>query len=119
MPSRTSSPPPAGRRPGTRGRPPRTGGAASRMAHPSRRPRRRAARRPPAAVADDGLGEASALPVAAVAVPSGTCPFTVDARVMRQRWERLMFVHWSYEPAIVQRLLPPWLRADTFGGMAW
>ena len=59
------------------------------------------------------------MPVGAVAVPAGTCPFTVDAPVMRQRWERLTFLHWSYEPAIVQRLLPPWLRADTFGGMAW
>ena len=38
---------------------------------------------------------------------------------MRQRWERLTFLHWSYDPAAVQRLLPPWLRADTFGGRAW
>jgi uncharacterized protein YqjF (DUF2071 family) len=49
----------------------------------------------------------------------GTCPFTVDAPVMRQRWERLTFLHWSYDPAAVQLLLPPWLRADTFGGRAW
>jgi uncharacterized protein YqjF (DUF2071 family) len=59
------------------------------------------------------------MPVGAVAVPAGTCPFTVDAPVMRQRWERLTFLHWSYEPAVVQRLLPPWLRTDTFDGMAW
>ena len=63
--------------------------------------------------------EAADLPVAAAADPASICPFTVDAPVMRQRWERLTFVHWSYGPAIVQRLLPPWLRADTFGGMAW
>ncbi len=49
----------------------------------------------------------------------GTCPFTVDAPVMRQRWERLTFLHWSYDPEAVQLLLPPWLRADTFGGRAW
>jgi len=47
------------------------------------------------------------------------CPFTVDAPVMRQRWERLTFLHWSYDPAVVQPLLPSWLRADTFGGRAW
>ena len=38
---------------------------------------------------------------------------------MLQRWERLTFLHWSYEPAAVQRLLPAHLRADTFGGAAW
>jgi uncharacterized protein YqjF (DUF2071 family) len=69
--------------------------------------------------ADDGFVEGADMPMSAVAVPAGTCPFTVDQPVMRQRWERLTFLHWSYEPAIVQRLLPPWLRADTFGGLAW
>jgi uncharacterized protein YqjF (DUF2071 family) len=49
----------------------------------------------------------------------GSCPFTVDRPVMRQRWERLTFVHWSYDPAVVQRLLPSHLRADTFDGAAW
>src|SRR6266480_362617 len=73
----------------------------------------------PGDLADDGLVEAADMPVGTMAFPAGTCPFTVDAPVMRQRWERLTFVHWSYEPAIVQRLLPPWLRADTFDGMAW
>ena len=38
---------------------------------------------------------------------------------MRQRWERLTFLHWPFEPAVVQRLLPGGLRADTFGGAAW
>jgi uncharacterized protein YqjF (DUF2071 family) len=38
---------------------------------------------------------------------------------MRQRWERLTFMHWSYDPAVVQRLLPSHLRADTFDGAAW
>ena len=58
-------------------------------------------------------------PAGAAAAPPGTCPFTVDAPVMRQRWERLTFLHWGYDPGIVQRLLPPWLRADTFDGTAW
>jgi uncharacterized protein YqjF (DUF2071 family) len=38
---------------------------------------------------------------------------------MRQRWERLTFLHWSFDPADVQRLLPTSLRVDTFGGAAW
>lgn len=50
---------------------------------------------------------------------SGVCPFTVDKPVMRQRWERLTFLHWSYDPAVVQRLLPDSLTVDTFGGVAW
>jgi len=50
---------------------------------------------------------------------SGACPFTVDKPVMRQRWERLTFLHWPYDPADVQRLLPGSLTVDTFDGAAW
>lgn len=50
---------------------------------------------------------------------SAVCPFTVDKPVMRQRWERLTFLHWSYDPAVVQRLLPGGLTVDTFDGAAW
>jgi uncharacterized protein YqjF (DUF2071 family) len=50
---------------------------------------------------------------------AGTCPFTVDRPVMRQRWERLTFLHWSFDPADVQRLLPAGLTAETFDGAAW
>ncbi len=38
---------------------------------------------------------------------------------MRQRWERLLFLHWAWEPAAVQRTLPPGLTVDTWGGRAW
>jgi uncharacterized protein YqjF (DUF2071 family) len=38
---------------------------------------------------------------------------------MRQRWERLTFLHWPFDPADVQRLLPEGLQADTFGAAAW
>ena len=38
---------------------------------------------------------------------------------MRQRWERLTFLHWAFEAAQVQRLLPEGLQVDTFGGAAW
>jgi uncharacterized protein len=50
---------------------------------------------------------------------SGTCPFTVDRPVMRQRWETLTFLHWAFDPAAVQRLLPDSLRVEEFGGAAW
>jgi uncharacterized protein len=49
----------------------------------------------------------------------GICPFTVDRPVMLQRWERLTFLHWPFDPPVVQRLLPPSLRADVFEGAAW
>jgi uncharacterized protein len=38
---------------------------------------------------------------------------------MRQRWERLTFLHWPFEPATVQRLLPDGLTAQEFDGAAW
>ena len=53
------------------------------------------------------------------AVPSPVCPFTVDRPVMQQRWERLTFLHWAYQPAAVQRLLPAGLQPDLWDGMAW
>lgn len=49
----------------------------------------------------------------------GRCPFTVRHPVMIHRWERLTFVHWSYPPGDVQRLLPPGLHAETYDGQAW
>ena len=49
----------------------------------------------------------------------GACPFTIDRPIMRQRWERLTFLHWPFEPANVQRLLPDGLTAETFDGAAW
>jgi uncharacterized protein YqjF (DUF2071 family) len=52
-------------------------------------------------------------------MPPGVCPYTVDRPVMRQRWERLTFLHWPYEPGVVQRLLPPGLHVETFDGAAW
>lgn len=54
----------------------------------------------------------------AEAIP-GRCPFIVQHPVMRQRWETLTFLHWRFEPAVVQRLLPPGLTAETFDGSAW
>jgi uncharacterized protein len=50
---------------------------------------------------------------------TAACPFTVERPVMRQRWERLTFLHWSFEPDDVQQLLPAGLAVDTFDGRAW
>src|SRR6202161_4345248 len=49
----------------------------------------------------------------------GTCPFAIDRPVMRQRWERLTFLHWPFAPADVQRLLPRGLETETCDGAAW
>lgn len=38
---------------------------------------------------------------------------------MRQRWERLTFLHWQFDPADVQRLLPDGLTVEPYGGSAW
>jgi uncharacterized protein YqjF (DUF2071 family) len=39
--------------------------------------------------------------------------------VMLQGWKDLTFVHWSFDPGVVQRRLPPGLEVDTFEGRAW
>lgn len=44
--------------------------------------------------------------------PSG--PF-----VMHQEWRDLLFLHWRYDPAEIQKTLPPGLYVDTFEGSAW
>jgi uncharacterized protein YqjF (DUF2071 family) len=47
------------------------------------------------------------------------CPLSVRRPVMRQRWETLTFLHWSYEPREVQRLLPVGLTAEACDGRAY
>jgi uncharacterized protein len=49
----------------------------------------------------------------------GVCPLEVRHPVMVHRWERLTFLHWSFEPSAVQRLLPPGLTVHTFDDRAW
>jgi uncharacterized protein len=34
-------------------------------------------------------------------------------------WDDLTFVHWRFDPAVVQRLLPKGLTVETFDGAAW
>ncbi len=38
---------------------------------------------------------------------------------MSQTWRRLTFLHWPYQPSVVQALLPPGLEVDTFDDAAW
>ncbi len=47
-------------------------------------------------------------------------PLTSIARpFMLQTWRSLTFLHWPYQPSIIQRLLPEGLTLDTFDGLAW
>ena len=39
--------------------------------------------------------------------------------VMRQRWARLLFLHWRVPAADLRDLVPRGLEIDTFGGEAW
>ncbi|HWF80872.1 MAG TPA: DUF2071 domain-containing protein [Streptosporangiaceae bacterium] len=52
-------------------------------------------------------------------VPAGSCPFRIDRPVMRQRWDRLTFLHWRFKPDEVAGLLPPGLEPELFDGAAW
>ena len=46
---------------------------------------------------------------------------TVDVRtpIMMHRWDTLTFLHWSYDPDVVARLLPEGLTLHTFEDRAW
>lgn len=60
-------------------------------------------------------------------VPNGTVPAAISATRpirmgrwwLRNRWDDLAFVHWAYDPDVVQDLLPDGLRVDTLDGMAY
>ena len=41
------------------------------------------------------------------------------APVMRQRWARLLFLHWAWDAGEIQRTLPPGLTVDLHEGRAW
>ncbi len=38
---------------------------------------------------------------------------------MYQRWDDLLFLHWSYDPSAIQSTLPRGLTVDTFEGKAY
>ena len=46
------------------------------------------------------------------------CPIVVSRPAMHHRWDLLTFLHWRYDPAEGQRLLPPGLTVQTFDGSA-
>ena len=50
-------------------------------------------------------------------------PYAVDPpprpAVMVHRWETLTFLHWRYDPAEVQALLPAGLTVEPYDGAAW
>ena len=43
----------------------------------------------------------------------------VGAPAVRQRWVTMTFLHWPYDPDVVQGLLPSGLQVDTHDGRAW
>ena len=53
-------------------------------------------------------------------MPTGPEPtVTVERAVMEMHWDTLTFLHWPYDPDVIQRLLPKGLTAQTFDGEAW
>lgn len=56
-------------------------------------------------------------------VPSATygpvCDTPVGRAAMVHWWDELTFLHWRFDPAAVQRLLPPGLTVETYDGAAW
>jgi uncharacterized protein YqjF (DUF2071 family) len=50
---------------------------------------------------------------------SPNCPTPVKFAVMKQKWMNLAYVHWDYDPEVMQALLPPELTVDTYDGRAW
>jgi len=38
---------------------------------------------------------------------------------MYQSWRRLLFLHWRFDPEVIQRSLPEGLTVDTYDGAAW
>ena len=62
------------------------------------------------------VGRAS---IVGVITDAAVCPFEVERPVMMQRWDTLTFLHWSFAPDTVQRLLPASLTVETFDGRAW
>jgi uncharacterized protein YqjF (DUF2071 family) len=50
---------------------------------------------------------------------TAAAPHDVAHPVMLQGWYDLTALHWRFEPAEVQALLPPGFVVDTFDGSAW
>ena len=55
----------------------------------------------------------------AVTTYAPTSANPASTTVMKQEWRRLTFLHWSYDPEVVQRLMPEGLTVETYDGKAW
>ena len=51
--------------------------------------------------------------------PRPDCVEPVRFAVMKQEWRDLAYIHFDYDPTVVQALLPEGLEVDTWGGRAW
>jgi uncharacterized protein len=51
--------------------------------------------------------------------PSDSLRSPLGRPVMTQDWRNLTYVHWRFDPTVVQRLLPSGFVVDTFDGSAW
>jgi uncharacterized protein len=47
------------------------------------------------------------------------CDVPVEHAAMVHWWDELTFIHWRFDPAVVQALLPAGLTVETFDGSAW
>ena len=54
-----------------------------------------------------------------IANDPAVCPYAVERPVMLHRWDTLTFLHWSFAPDAVQRLLPPGLTVEPLEDRAW
>ncbi len=53
-------------------------------------------------------------------MPQGPNPdVQVDRPIMLMHWDNLTFLHWRYDPAVIQATLPPGLHVQTYDGAAW
>jgi uncharacterized protein len=51
-------------------------------------------------------------------IPAPSAP-PVKYPIMIHHWRHFTFLHWRYQPDLIQSLLPPGLRVETFNGTAW
>lgn len=46
-------------------------------------------------------------------------PLPAGRWAVNQRWNDLLFAHWSLSPSSIEPLLPEWLEVDSYQGKAW
>ena len=79
----------------------------------------------PAPQDSSGLGVSSTSHRVSTRMPAQIEPVAADPPlwdrrpVLKQQWTELAYLHWRYEPSVVQRRLPAGVTVDTFDGSAW